>query len=241
MQSTASTLEQLSLALDEAGIATSGRQRELLARHLDLVIERNRVVNLTRITSVREATYLHVVDSLLLGDAFASAPEGPFVDMGTGAGYPGIPLAIVTGRQAVLIDSVGKKVAAVQDFVNELGLSDTVRAVTGRVEDFARKNRGDFAVVTARAVAQTNVLVEYAAPLLMRGGRLVVAKARPTAEEVAAGDRAARICGLRRVSRETLLLPHDMGQREILVYERTGNPSVRLPRPVGTAKHHPLG
>lgn len=241
MQSTASTLEQLSLALDEAGIATSGRQRELLARHLDLVIERNRVVNLTRITSVREATYLHVVDSLLLGDAFACAPEGPFVDMGTGAGYPGIPLAIVTGRQAVLIDSVGKKVAAVQDFVNELGLSDTVRAVTGRVEDFARKNRGGFAVVTARAVAQTNVLVEYAAPLLVRGGRLVVAKARPTADEVAAGDRAARICGLRRVSRETLSLPHDMGQREILVYERTGNPSVRLPRPVGTAKHHPLG
>ncbi len=241
MQGTTATLEELSLALDEAGIATTQRQRELLALHLDLVIERNRVVNLTRITSVREAAYLHVVDSLLLLEAFSRAPEGPFVDMGTGAGFPGIPLAIVTGRPAVLVDSVGKKVAAVEDFVRELGLGDAVRAQACRVEDFARQNRNAFAAVTARAVAQTNVIVEYAAPLLARGGHLVVAKARPTAEEIEAGDRAARVCGLRRVSRETFSLPHDMGHREILVYQRTANSSVRLPRAVGMAKHHPLG
>lgn len=238
---TTSTLEQLSLALDDAGIAASPHQRELLATHVDLVIERNRSVNLTRIASVRDAAYLHVVDSLLLMEAFSQAPEGPFVDMGTGAGFPGIPLAIMTERPAVLIDSVRKKAAAVDDFVCSLGLSGQVHVEAVRAEEFARGNRNRFSVVTARAVAQTNVIVEYGAPLLVRGGRLVVAKARPSDEEVAAGDRAARICGLRCVSRETRQLPHDMGRREILCYERTGNPSVRLPRAVGMAKHHPLG
>ena len=235
------TLEQLSLALGEANITSSPRQRELLARHLDLVIDRNRVVNLTRITSVEEAVVLHVVDSLLLLDSFAAAPRGAFVDVGTGAGFPGIPLAIMTDRPALLVDSVGKKAAAVGAFVEELGLGGQVEVSSSRIEDLGRKRRGKFAAVTARAVAQTDVLVEYGAPLLARGGRLVVAKARPTDDEVAAGDRAARICGLRRVSRETFELPRDLGHREVLAYERVGNPSIKLPRPVGVARQRPLG
>ena len=225
------TLEQLSLALGEANITSSPRQRELLARHLDLVIDRNRVVNLTRITSVEEAVVLHVVDSLLLLDSFAAAPRGAFVDVGTGAGFPGIPLAIMTDRPALLVDSVGKKAAAVGAFVEELGLGGQVEVSSSRIEDLGRKRRGQFAAVTARA----------GAPLLARGGRLVVAKARPTDDEVAAGDRAARICGLRRVSRETFELPRDLGHREVLAYERVGNPSIKLPRPVGVARQRPLG
>jgi 16S rRNA (guanine527-N7)-methyltransferase len=235
------TLEQLSLALDEADITSSSTQRELLARHLDLVIDRNRVVNLTRITSVEEAVILHVVDSLLLLGSFGDAPQGAFVDVGTGAGFPGIPLAIMTGRKALLVDSVRKKAVAVADFVEELGLAGQAEVSSSRIEDLARKRRGQFSAVTARAVAQTNVLVEYGAPLLARGGRLVVAKARPSNEEIDAGDRAARICGLRRVSRETFELPRDLGHREVLVYERVGNPSIKLPRPVGVARQRPLG
>lgn len=212
-----------------------------LTRHLQLVIERNRTMNLTRITSWDEAVCLHIVDSLLLQDAFAEAPAGAFVDIGTGAGYPGIPLAIVTGRKATLVDSVGKKVIAVRDFANELGLADQVRVEHIRVEDLARRERGQYAVVTARAVAQTGTLVEYAAPLLKKGGRLVAAKARITDEELEVGDRAAKLCGMRRVSRETYELPAEMGHREVISYERVGNPSVRLPRAPGMAQHHPLG
>ena len=241
MKATATTVEQLSQALEEAGIAASAQQRELLALHLHLVVERNRHVNLTRITSVADAAYLHVVDSLLLLDAFGAAPEGAFVDMGTGAGFPGIPLAIMTGRRATLVDSVGKKARAVADFAEELGLQRQVRVESARMEDLGRRLRGRFACATARAVAQANVLVEYATPLLARDGRLVLAKARPTDDEVDAGDRAARVCGLRRVSRETYELPHDLGHREVISYVRTGNPSVRLPRAVGAAKSHPLG
>ena len=237
----ANTKDLVIRALHEARIFVDDDQATLLARHLDLVIERNRNINLTRITSPEEAAYLHVVDSLLLLGAFVDAPDGMFVDMGTGAGFPGIPLAIVTGRPALLVDSVGKKVACVAEFVGELGLSDHVSVTAARMEQVGKERRGAFALATARAVAQTNVLVEYAAPLLRRGGRLVVAKARPSDEEVAAGERAARVCGMRSVSREAFELPRDLGHREVLVYERTSKPKVALPRAVGMAKHHPLG
>lgn len=235
------TIDFVSRALDEAGIACTPEARELLCRHLDLVVERNQRVNLTRITSVEEAAYLHIVDSLLLLEAFDAAPAGPFVDMGTGAGFPGMPLAIVSGRPATLVDSVGKKVAAVRDFVRELGLDTQVRVEQARMEDMGRRQRGRYAVATARAVAQTGVLVEYAAPILAPGGRLVVAKARPADEELAVAERAADLCGLALVSRETYELPHAMGHREVITYERVRNPRIRLPRAVGAAKHQPLG
>ena len=130
---------------------------------------------------------------------------------------------------------------AVGEFVRELGLERWVTTEATRVEELARRRRGGFAVVTARAVAQSNVLVEYAAPFLCRRGRLVVAKARPSVDEIAAADRAAKLCGMKRVSRETFELPGDRGHREVIVYERVGNPSVKLPRNTGMAQHHPLG
>lgn len=231
----------LEQAMGEANIDASPIQLDALARHLELVLERNKTVNLTRIDDEKSGVYLHVVDSLLLLEAFSSAPDGAFVDMGTGAGFPGIPLAVMTGRPATLVDSVGKKVLAVRDFVRELGLQDTVRAEHVRIEDLARREAGRYCVVTARAVAQTNVLVEYAAPLLRQGGRLVVAKARPSSEEMDAADRAAKVCGLKRVCSQSFELPHGLGHREVVSYERVGKPRVRLPRPAGTAKRNPLG
>lgn len=234
-------VDVLRAALSSSSIEVTEEQLVLLAHHLELVIHKNKYLNLTRIDSFEDGAYLHVVDSLLLRTAFDSAPDGKFVDIGTGAGFPGIPLAIVTGRKAVLVDSVGKKVAAVNEFVTELGLERRVHAEATRAEDLGRRARGQFAVVTARAVAQSNVLVEYAAPLLRMSGRLVVAKARPTEDEITTADRAAKICGLKRVSRETFELPGNRGHREVIGYERVGNPSIRLPRAIGLAKHQPLG
>lgn len=233
--------ESLRAALLVSKITIADGEVALLARHLALVIRKNEQINLTRIQSVEDGAYLHVVDSLLLRPAFDSAPAGAFMDVGTGAGFPGIPLAVVTGRKGLLVDSVGKKVAAVDEFLCELGLDGRVEARQERVEVLGKQMRSRFAVVCARAVAQTNVLVEYAAPLLQKGGRLVVAKARPTDEEIACADRAAKICGLRCVSRETYELPDDRGHREVISYVRVGNPSIKLPRQTGMAKHHPLG
>lgn len=224
------------------GIECDAARASLLLRHLSLVIEKNKVVNLTRITSPEEALVLHVVDSLLP----LACPEvklssaSHIVDLGTGAGYPGIPLAIMTGASALLVDSVGKKVSAVNEFVESLGLGN-VYALHARVEELPAEHLGRQDFVFARAVAQSNVLIEYAAPLLRMHGRLVLEKGRPSEEEFDASLRSAKICGMTHVSRETFELPEGLGHREILIYEKVSKPKVKLPRRTGLAKKEPLG
>lgn len=224
------------------GISCDRRKAELLLRHLSLVIEKNKVMNLTRITSPEEAVSLHILDSLLplvcLG--MDMSEKTSFIDLGTGAGYPGIPLAIMTGATGLLVDSVGKKVNAVNEFISALGLQ-TVTAVHARVEELPTSELSRHDYVFVRAVAQANVLVEYAAPLLKMHGCLVLEKGRPGEDEIGASKRAGEICGMSFVSRETFELPDDLGHREILIYEKTSKPRIKLPRRTGLAKKEPLG
>lgn len=228
--------------LDEYGIHVSEDQARLMVAHLDLVIEKNKVLNLTRITEPFEGLVLHCLDSLM-PLAFISSQIGSqdvVLDVGTGAGFPGIPLAIATSAHAVLIDSVGKKVDAVNDFSTVLGL-DNVEALHVRAEELALERPASFSYVFARAVAQSNVLVEYAAPLLKMKGMLVLEKANPTDDEIGAANSAAKICGMKFVSRETCELPNGLGHREILQYQKVSKPKIRLPRQNGMAKKQPLG
>ena len=223
----------------EFGISASRDDLTLCLDHLDLVIEKNKVMNLTRITDYDDALILHILDSLLFLPALESAIQGPLLDMGSGAGFPGIPLAIVSRRPTVLIDSVGKKVHALTSFIEHLELQD-VCAVHDRLENFALAHRHEFAVVTARAVASLPILIEYAAPLLAMRGVLVVSKGNPSDEELHAGSAAAKICGMKYLNSISYDLPHDAGHRQILVYERVADPSIKLPRAIGMAKKTPL-
>lgn len=228
--------------LDSYGIACDQDQAALLLRHLELVIEKNKVVNLTRITNPEEAVVLHIVDSLL-PLAVSEVKEklgGKFLDMGTGAGFPGIPYGILSEAPGALVDSVGKKVVAVVEFCSELGL-DRLSGGHFRVEDYAISHRGEFDVVLARAVAQSNVLVEYASPLLSNGGILVLEKAKPEVTEINASKRAAKICGLSLVDIQEFELPNELGHRTVIVYRKTHKPEIKLPRRNGLAKNEPLG
>lgn len=234
-------VDELRDLMAEVGLECDEAVATLLVRHLLLVIEKNKVVNLTRITNEHEALVLHIVDSLLPLVCERGRLEAgmSFVDMGTGAGFPGLPLAIYTGAQGTLVDSVGKKVNAVVEFAGQLGV-ENVRTVHARVEDLARELRGTQDMVIARAMARANVLVEYATPFLMKHGVLCVEKARPEDEEIDEAERAARRCGLRLVSRETFELPRDLGHREILFFEKYAQPQLKLPRKPGEALRHPL-
>ena len=232
----------------EYGIAVSEDQAALMVRHLALVERKNEVVNLTRIVDTQDGLVRHIVDSLLfvppiVAQVMRTGGDGRLrvMDLGTGAGYPGIPLTVMADVDVTLLDSVEKKTRAVDEFVRELGLEDRAHALHGRVEDVAREEGQTYDVVTARAVASLNVLVEYAAPLLRKGGILVASKGRPTQEEREAGERAARLCGMEPVSRETYELPDEAGHREIYVYRKVSKPKVRLPRQSGMAKRSPLG
>ncbi|MCH3967433.1 MAG: 16S rRNA (guanine(527)-N(7))-methyltransferase RsmG [Atopobiaceae bacterium] len=222
------------------GIDLTDRECDLLLGHLALMLEKNKVMNLTGIKDSKEAVNLHVIDSLMMLKSF-QITRGRFVDIGTGGGFPGIPLAIMTGRPGVLMDSVHKKVVACSEFISELGLGNQLDVTSKRAEDYALSHKGEFGVVVARAVAPLGILCEYASPLLMAGGSLLVTKGRLSDDELAQGEQAASICGLEIVSRETSELPDSNAHREIILLKKCRKPSIRLPRQVGEAKKHPLG
>ena len=234
---------QLVALAHEYGITLEDHQAELILTHLDLVIEKNKVLNLTRITDRSSAILLHCLDSLLIYPSFVAVGFGQkdnFLDIGTGAGFPGIPLVIVSGMQGTLLDSVSKKVRAVDEFVAALGLADKIQTSDQRAEELARTQRNSFSFVTARAVAELHVLIEYATPLLKHQGSLIVSKAKPSDEEFSHAERAAELCGLKLVSRETFDLPDDAGHREIFTYQKVRKAQVKLPRRPGMAKHNPI-
>ena len=114
-------------------------QQSLLEGHLRGVLEANKVHNLTRIDTWEDGLLLHVEDSLVGLPEIQDAPVGRYADLGTGGGFPGVPVAIMTGRETLLVDSVQKKMAAVQEIVDSLGLSASVSTYGGRIEDLAKE------------------------------------------------------------------------------------------------------
>lgn len=220
-------------------LKVSDENLRVCIQHLDLVLEANKSINLTRILNIEDAAVLHILDSLVLLFYISKAPEGALLDMGTGAGFPGVPLTIASGRKAVYIDSVGKKVDAVNSFVKELGLKHA-HAVHVRLEEYARTHKKQFAVVTARALAPLPVLVEYASPFLKDGGLFVVTKGNPSDKELQSGLAAAKICGFTTLMTDDLDLPNGLGHRKFIILKKTRQASVSLPRANGMAKKNPL-
>ena len=213
--------------------------RELITKHLELVIEANKMTNITRISSFEEGMVLHVEDSLSGLLEINESLEGLYGDMGSGAGFPGIPLAIETGRPTVLIDSVGKKAVLLQKFADELGL-DNVSSYGGRLEELAVERPGQFSVLTARALSKLGSLMELATPLLKKGGRLICYKSHIEEEEIAHAISLEKKLGLKLVSDRDFYLSDGETYRRIVVFEKVKKPTIKLPRHVGYAQKKPL-
>ena len=220
--------------------APNKRQRGLLDKHLELVIEENKVTNLTRIVDWESAQVLHVEDSLAGLPEVEEALEGPYLDMGSGAGFPGIPLAIMTGRETLLADSVGKKTRALDSFAAELGIDDIVSTYHGRIEDLALQQPNRFSLVTARALSSLASLLELASPLLAKGGRLVCYKTHSESEGLEHAREIARKLGMEFVSSRGFTLSDGETSRAIIVFRKRCNPSMKLPRRVGMAQKKPF-
>ena len=232
-------LDRLTSYCKEYSLKVSEDELRTCIQHLDLVLETNKTTNLTRILNVEDAAVLHILDSLVLLPYINKAPDGALLDMGTGAGFPGIPLTIVTRRKATYIDSVGKKVDAVNSFIKALRLKHA-HAVHDRLEEYARSHKKQYSVVTARALAPLPVLVEYAAPFLKDGGLFVITKGNPSDEELDAGMSVSKICGFTTLLTDAIDLPDGLGHREFIVLKKTHPASVSLPRANGMAKKNPL-
>lgn len=224
----------------EIGVELTKEQIEALLLHLDLVLAANERFNLTAIRRREDALRLHVVDSLTALTEVTSAPRGELVDIGSGAGFPGIPLGIAGGRDVALIESVGKKARFLAETAESFVGRVRVEVHAMRAEEAAIVQRDRFAVAVARALTALPSLLELACPLVRPGGVVVAMKGPIESRELERGDSAGAILGMERVSARELALPGGDERRCILVYRRSREPEFRLPRPNGTAQSRPL-
>lgn len=215
------------------------QQQDLVLKHLDLVIQANKTTNLTRIDTPEEAMLLHVEDSLTALEELRQAPHGLYGDLGSGAGYPGIPLAIATSRQTVLIDARQKKMKILDDIIEELGMSEQIETYAGRAELLARTQSKRYAALTARALAKLPVLMELASPLLKEGGHLICYKANIEDSELAHARRVQETTGMN-LAKERELQLGKIFSRKIIVFEKVASPTIKLPRQEGQAQKNPL-
>ena len=215
-------------------------EEELTLSYLEKILKVNETINLTRIDSWEQALVLHVEDSLVGLDELNDAPDGLYGDLGSGGGFPGVPLGIYSGRKTILVDSVKKKMKAVEDVLDELELACQIETYDGRIEDLAKERPASFSVLTARALSQLGSLLELASPLLCKGGRLICYKARLEDSEVSTALQVCDLVGMRLISRRKVLLSDGETIREIVVFEKHSKPKIKLPRRVGLAQKNPL-
>jgi len=195
-------------------------------------------------TAVREperAVFLHVADSLA-GLPFVLEESGPAVDIGSGAGLPGLVLAAARPELALdLVEATGGKCRFIERATSSLGLAN-VRAVWARAEDWAREEgAGRYGLALARAVASLPTLAEYGAPLLREGGRLICWKGAAELAEEEAGARAAAALGLRGAGAERAAPFPGGDERRLHVFEKVAPTPSRFPRRAGMAAKRPLG
>ena len=212
----------------------------LIHCYLDSILEANKVTNLTRITDGEQARLLHIEDPLVGLPEVNEAPDGLYGDLGSGGGFPGVPLALMTGRKTLLVDSVKKKMAIVQSVLDNLSLSEQISTSSERIEDLPLEYKEKFAVLTARALSKLVSLIELASPLLQKGGRLVCYKAQLSSEELEEALAVQDLVAMRMVSQREVCLSDRETMRTIVVFEKVGKPRIKLPRRIGLAQRQPL-
>ena len=228
------TLQDFLDAYDATRAQSISERFDAYTAHL---IETNEKFNLTAITDPAEISELHYLDS---AQGARLLPRGAKVcDVGAGAGFPSVPLALLRDDCTfTLVDSLNKRVGFLQEIFRRLDLPHC-RAVHSRAEDFARTHRGAFDVVVARAVAPLPTLLEYCAPLTAQGGLVVAYKGNRADEEAEDAQRAATQLGLLAIDAIAYTLPIG-GTRKILVYRRDGDCPTRYPRGGNKPRTNPL-
>ena len=172
--------------LKKLGIVLTDQQLEQFEKYYEMLIEKNKVMNLTAITEFDEVIEKHFLDSVNICHLLDLKSEISVLDMGTGAGFPGIPLKIVFPKlNVVLADSLNKRILFLKDVIRELGLEE-IEAVHGRAEELARKPeyRENFDLCVSRAVANLSTLSEYCLPFVKLGGKFVSYKSGSCEEEI---------------------------------------------------------
>ncbi len=227
----------LSAGLEALGLDVS--KAEALEAFARLVLERNRVMNLTAITDEADFVRLHLLDSAALLNVVGLRGKR-VIDVGTGAGFPGVPLSILCPDvRMTLLDSTGKRVEFLREACGKLGLTG-VTCVHARAEEFAASRREEFDVAVSRAVAGMSVLSELCLPLVRVGGRFVAMKSAQSDAELAQAGRALTVLGGRTERVVDYEIPGSGVVHRAIVVEKASPAPAGYPRPFGQIKKKPL-
>lgn len=232
----------LQQAASDYGIVLTQEQLEAFNRYYQLLVEWNEKMNLTAITEPQEVAVKHIIDSLSCYHADFFLPKARVVDVGTGAGFPGIPLKIYRpDLQLTLVDSLNKRLTFLQCVITELGLKD-VTVVHARAEEGARKKelREKYDVALSRAVARLNVLSELCLPFVAVGGCFIALKGAQYEEEANEARQAVSLLGGKLIKTQPVKLPGLDDKRAVLYIQKEKSTPGTYPRKPGTPEKKPL-
>lgn len=209
-------------------------------KYMNLLLEWNKKINLTAITDPNEVILKHFIDSLTINKYIKE--NSTLADVGTGAGFPGIPLKILRpDLKITLVDSLNKRINFLNEVINKLNLVN-IETVHSRIEDFGKdkKYREIFDFVTARAVANLAVLSEYLLPIAKVGGQCVCMKGSSVEEELSNGKNAIKVLGGNIKNIDEFVLPDSDMSRNVIIIDKIKNTPNKYPRKAGIPVKEPL-
>ena len=228
--------------LNELGITLTDQQKQQFVKFYELLVEWNKVMNLTGITEYEEVNEKHFVDSLSIVKAIDISKVETIIDVGTGAGFPGIPLKIAFPHlKVVLLDSLNKRIKFLDTVINELGLDD-INTIHGRAEDFSKQGdyREQFDLCVSRAVANLATLSEYCIPYVKKGGLFVPYKSGEIEEEIDQSKKAVHVLGGKIEDVVKFRLPGTEIGRSFVIIRKLQNTARKYPRKAGLPSKEPI-
>lgn len=236
--------------LSELNITLNENQLCRFMKYYELLIEWNKVMNLTAITDFDEVCKKHFIDSLSLIKAYDLSHDihsglySPVsvIDLGTGAGFPGIPLKIAFPELKItLLDSLNKRVNFLQTVIDKLGL-ENIDAIHGRAEDFSKEGilREKFDLCVSRAVANLSTLSEYCLPYVKVGGKFISYKSEKAAEEINGAKKAISVLGGKIENQIEFTIPNSDIYRNLVIISKNKKTSAKYPRKAGIPAKNPI-